>query len=341
MALTYASQSGELTNLLSSADRIWWDRNALPTAVSNNGMLFAMNLIDGGPDSAPSFKGGIKKIPRVTGQQILLRHMAELETFTGVADGNQGDPDTTALNPNAFGGQLFDWGHFYAKKRIPSSENTLIRGEAAHGMSWREEIMKQMAESWYDKLDTGMMSADTDGRTTIAGLRGLVVNTGTIGGINYATAGNEGFQSSILTRTNLTLDDVTELQLTMQQKGAFAGSQQWGIGVGGLTPFFKLIKETRGLHLFNDDRWDYFKGGQRVGYGNTMFCYDHKGSDTDLFILDPRAARLYLDEAGPQATGPIVDQTVKDGYGLIFLFNYFVQFLVYSRWAGRIQSITG
>lgn len=341
MALTYASQSGELTNLLSSADRMWWDKNALPTAVSNNGCLFAMNIIDGGPSSSPSFNGGIQKKDRVAGQQILMRHMAELQTFAGVADSAQADADTTALNLNAFGGQLFDWGHFFCKNRIPSSENTLIRGDVAHGLSWREEQMKKMSESWYDFLDTGMMSADTDARTTIAGLRGLVVNTGTIGGINYATAGNEGFQSTVVTESNLTLDTILNLKLRMVQKGAFSGSQNWGVGIGGLTPFEKIVKETQGMHLFNDDRWEYFKGGERVGYRNIVFCYDHKGSDTDLFIMDPRAARLYLDSAGPQMTGPLVDQTVKDGYGLIWLFNYFCQFLVYSRWCGRIQSIAG
>lgn len=332
MALTYASQSGELTNLLGSADRIWWDRNAMPTVVENNGLLFAMNLLDGGPNTSPSFKGGIQKKERIEGQQLLLRHMAELETFSGVADANQADAATLTLNANAFGGQLFDWGHFSSRKLLPSSEQTLIRGEAAHGLSWREELMEQMKQSWFEKLDTGMMSADTDARSTIAGLRGLVVNTGTVGGINYATAGNEDFQSTVVTETNLTYETIIDLKLRMVEKGAFSGTQNWGIGVCGRTPYKKLLTEALGYHLFNDDRWDHFKGGDRIGFLNIMFCFDHRGSDTDLFIGDPRASRLYLDAAGPTARGPLPVYDVADAGMMIFLFNYFCQFLVYSRW---------
>lgn len=340
MALTYASQSGELTNLLGSADRVWWQRNAMPTAVSNNGILFGMSLIDGGPATSPKNQA-IQQKDRVEGQQLLLRHMAELETFSGVADANQADAASITLNANAFGGQLFDWGHFSSRKTLPSSENTLIRGEAAHGLSWREELMGQMKESWYDFLDTGMMSTSAGTRSAVAGLRGLVVDTGTIGGINYATAGNEGFQSTVVTETNLTYDTIIDLKLRMVEKGAFSGSVNWGVGVAGRTPYKKLLTEALGYHLFNDDRWKQFANADRIGFLNIMFCFDHKGSDTDLFVGDPRAARLYLDAAGPTARGPLPVYDVADAGMMIFLFNYFCQFVVYSRWWGRVQSITG
>lgn len=336
MALTYATRNSEYTNLLSSAADLWWDRNFIPTAVKNNGILYAMALLAGGPVTSPNIGNVIRKEQRVEGNQIIVRHLGELETWNYVADADQDDTITYTLNPNAFGARMFDWAHMYYDEFLPASERAIIRGDSARTASWTEDIMKKVMESFYDKLDTDMMGVNAGSRTQVGGIRAQVddgVVVASNGGLNRTTAGNENFQSYVATVTDLTLEDCDTMRLNVIQKGG-----RPAVGVSGLTPYKKLMQELRGYTLYNDDRWDKFGSIDKVGYGGVMHVYDHKGSDTDLIYLDPRACRLYLDKS-LTTDGPMPVPNAK-GANLIWKFDYWVQFIVAAEnWCGKLKGI--
>lgn len=335
MALTYASQSGELTNQLSSASNLWWDRNFFPTAVSNNGIMFAMALAAGGPLTSPNIGTLFVKQARVEGNYLVTRHLGELETINFVADADQSDIATVDNNSNAFGGRIFDWAHMYHNELIPTSELAIIRGQSAQTSNWEEDVMNKVKESFLNTIDTGIMGNSNASRTAISGLQYAIDTTNTYGGINRATAGNENFQSTRITRANLTLGDVDNVLLSIIQKGG-----RGKIGVCGKTPYLKLMDELKSFTRFTDSNWDErFKGGLSVGYMDVRFAFDHKGTDTDLFILDPRALRFYMDKTfvreGPVYTGQ------NKGAHPVFVFDWWTQFVVANEgWCGRIDSIT-
>ena len=340
MALTYAT--GYTTNKLASARNIWWSRNAIPSVVKNNGVLFAMDILQNGPDSSPNMKGMIVQQARVEGNQIVARHMGELVSWSLVADSAELDTVTLSSNDDAFGGQVFDWGHAYAHVPLKTSDQAVIRGEAAETNSWQDDLLLTAREGWFDKLETGIMSNDNAARDAIGGLRYAVDNTNSYGGINRATAGNENFQAYVATVTNPTTSDLDRMRLNMIKAGAFKANAGGfsGVGITGLTPFLLLQQELKGYQSYMTDTWNKFPMADKIGYGGIIHVFSHKGSDTDLFYLDPRACRLYLDKSLTMK-GPLPLPDAKGAHE-VFVFDYWCQFLVpATSWTGRIKGITG
>lgn len=333
MALTYASQGAtELTNNLSSAANKWWSRNFIPSAVRNNGILYGMGLIAGGPKLSPNLGNQFQMFNSLDGYQLVVRHMGETSTFTGVADANQFDAVTLSENTNIFGGMLFDWAHYYFHHPMGSMSKYIINGDSARTMSWVEDNMKYVLESWLDTLDTAIMSATAPSRSAVGGLRDAVSNTGSYGGVNRATAGNEGFASYQTTSTNLTLDDVDDCIYEAVKKGG-----RPKLAVGGKTPHKKINQELRGYVLYNDNDWDRFANADRVHFKGIAFIYDHKGSDTDLFILDPRGLRLYIDKL---ASNKLIDIPDAKGAQTVLVSDVAAQFVVGAGgWQARVDGI--
>lgn len=341
MALTYAS--GYTTNKLSSAINKWWDYNAIPSVVSNNGILYAMGMLDSqGPATSPSVGGFIQRESRPSGNQLVVRYLGRLSTWSGVADANELDDVTLTDNTDQYGGGVFEWGHFYTHIPVTTSHNAIIRGSEARTNSWLDDLMVFAKEGWLDALDTGIMSNNNAARSTIGGLQYAVDNTNTYGGINRATAGNEQFQAYVTTVTNPTTADLDVMRLNMIKKGAFKANVGGfkGVGVCGLTPYRILQQELKGYQSYMTETWDKFPSADKLAYGGVIHVFDHKGSDTDLFYIDPRACRLYLDKSLTMQ-GPIPLPN-KKGAHKVYIFDYWCQFVVGAvNWTGRIKGITG
>ncbi len=341
MALTYAT--GFTTNKLSSAVNTWWDYNAIPSVVKNNGVLFAMGVLQGpGPMSSPGIGNMIVRKQRVEGNQLVCRHMGEVATWSLVADSAEMDTVTLTDNDNQYGAQVFDWGHAYTHVPHTTSHQAIIRGAAARTNSWLDDLMNYAKEGWYDKLETGIMSNDDAARGTIGGLQYAVDTTNTYGGINRATAGNENFQAYKATVTNPTTSDLDTMRLSIIKAGGFKGNAGGfnGVGISGMTPFRLLMQELKGYQSYMTDTWNKFPMADKLAYGGIIHVFSHKGSDTDMFYVDPRACRLYLDTS-LTAKGPIPIPNVKGAHD-VFVFDYWCQFLVpATSWTGRIAGITG
>jgi hypothetical protein len=305
----------------------------VPTAVKNNGLSFALGLASGGPPTSPNVGKMIVKEQRVEGNNIVTRHMGELGTWANVADGNQMDSNTPAWNSDKFGGRQFEWGHWYATEVIPTSEFAVIRGNPSRTESWVNDVNEHMMEGMLDKFETDSLSTNDSTNRALMGLQFMIDSTGTHGGLNRATAGNEDFQSYTTTISDLTVFDLNLLRTSVYKRGGRAK-----FGVCGQTPYLKIVQELMGYTLFNDDRWDYFREVDRIGFGGVMHVFAHKGTDTDLFYVDPRGVRLYLDKSLTN-TGPIPLTNVK-GAHMVWIYDYWLQLIVCAEnWCGRIKGI--
>lgn len=89
--------------------------------------------------------------------------------------------------------------------------------------------------------------------------------------------------------------------------------------------------------LYNDNNWDRFANADRVHYKGIAFVYDHKGTDTDMFILDPRGLRLYVDKL---ASNKLVDLGDIKSASTVLVSDVAAQFVVGAGgWQGRINGI--
>lgn len=311
------------TNNLSSAINKWWSKNFIPMVVKNNGLLYAMKGKEGAPTS-PSVGSRFEKHNAITGNAINVRLLGELETFTGIADASQADADTLANNSNFLGAATFEWSHFFKNEVFVESEMRLIRGDEAKTASFMQDKLQKLVFSWEATVGNGINSADAPARTTIGGWRYAVDDSATYdayGTITRSDSGNADFRSYVMTQSELTLEHVDDCILEIIKAGG-----RPDVGVGGKTPYKKLMQELRGYTVYSSEMWDKFNTLPKIGYSGVMFVYDHRGSDTDLGILTASSWSMYEDADGISQNG-LVPTYDRKGATHVLPLNMWLQFI--------------
>jgi len=293
MAVTYPS--GYNTNLLASAFNKMFSSDPVNLFATRLGLLGCI-MSD---EVIYSPQVDMARVISITGSQIELTVIGDqLSPAMLSTDAAQLTTRTRAYT-ELMGAQVFDAAFGICADDVPETVVRKVRGDVKkYGPGFLETRGEIAVRSIRETLATQLHNNTAPGQGNFGGLQFTVSNTGTYGGVNRATAGNEVFQSQVnSTAQTLEASTLEDMRVALLDKG------EPNLIVTGETLYGKLQKD------FNNSQMITWTEGM-ARYGSMMCIYagipvllDKRTASSVLYMLDTKWFKFFYDANKEWSTG--------------------------------------
>ncbi len=278
------------TNALASMVTKYDSLNYEKIIVKRNALFYAMlGMSYEGGIPVPNWNSLIKKDYQVQGNNLTVRLLGELETYTTLADANQYDAVSWDSNDNAVGAAQFAWTHYSKNFAVQDSDYDLIKGNEARTVNFSQEVMDRLIETRRDILGTAVNSTNDQARTTLGGWEYAIDSSGTYGTLTRAGQNpNWSANETSLADGDGGLDDIDAMRADIDHDGGNPS-----LGLAPKVPYNKLKQELRGYAQAVPTSWTMYEGGALIHYDGTTFALEDRCTATVVGMLDPSTFRFY------------------------------------------------
>ena len=336
------------TALASMFNQMWTKDGAISIVRKANGLLYA--IMDKSWEPAPPREGySIKRMTKVSGNQIEVRLRGKNEALATVADGAQELATAPTLySDNTFGGAKFDLTHYANRYGVPDSEYDRIVGSEAKTKSFAADRMMAVTEDHENEWGNQINGAQVGFTRTQMGSWIHAVSDGvTTGEAAYKTYGlidrsdpaNADFRGLVNYKNGvLTLADiVTTRNLTRKNGG------KTDILLAETTVYSQLETKLMNTQVVvtYDDKWSQF-GGQFWRFAGMVGIMEHRMPTGVLGGLDTSTWAFWMDDKKPFSGDRtlIVDPSIAAGR--VILPRFWTQLLCNKPNSNfKITGITG
>jgi hypothetical protein len=327
------------TDALSSNVNKWMELNFTPIVVKRNALLYAMLALKGplGLNAeVPNWNSVLSKDYQVSGNDLVVRLLGELETINTLADANQLDAVSWNNNPNAIGAATFAWTKYSHNEAIRDTDYKLIVGNEARTNSYIEDVLTRLKFSWQKAIGDGINSTNNQARTTLGGWEYAVDSTGTYGTLTRAGDNPDWSGNETDVGGAGDLDDLDAMKADIQADGGNAT-----VGVAAKVPFNKIKQEQRGYAAAVPDSWRMYDGGGLVHYDGTTYALETRCTSTVVGMFTPEVLRFYMQDEKMQikTIGEEIMHALLKGASVGFSIRAFCAFVI--KHPGACGKLTG
>ncbi len=309
------------TALASMFNQMWTKNGAISIVRKANGLLYA--VMDKSWEPAPPRDGfSIKRMTKVSGNQIEVRLRGKNETLSTVADGAaELSAPAMIYSDNTFGAAKFDLTHYANKYGVPDSEYDRIVGDESKTKSFVADKMLSITEDHENEWGNQINGAQVGFTRTQMGSWIHAVSDGvTTGETSYATYGlinrtdaaNADFRGVVnyLNRTMTLADIVSTRNLTRKNGGNVK------LLLSETTVYSALESKLMNTQVVvnYDEKWSQF-GGQYWRFAGMVGVMEHRMPTGVLGGLDTDTWAFWMDDKKPFSGDRtlIVDPSIAAG----------------------------
>lgn len=264
--------------------------------------------------STPGAGAGFQRLKSITGKNIEVTLLGQVDTPATVADANQTANATIQYNAASFGAAEFPVAHYSHVFGMPDSELMRFAGDELKTASffddWFDRVMLSYEKSW----GTAMSFANNADTTNmgdcsriilgswvfaVAGLNNMsdtaanmwanATVSSTYGTINRADSANADFRGNPFPSTG----DVTLAKILLAKNRAKKKGGNVTLGLAAETLYTKIEGLVSSYtQTTYDEQWSKFQGAHTM-YAGIRFCLDYYCDSTIVGLLDPTTFDLY------------------------------------------------